>query len=212
MIFLQSSSIHLKKDWHNMGQLSRDILIDAAYNQYWLKGYSGTSVDAILREAQLPKGSFYHFFKSKKAIAIATIHERIVPKMKIFFSPHENDDPIDGLMLAIKNIATVDALLALGCPLNKLIRELLPQNDAELNNALINGYQEIHSLVAKQLKKGIDPGKLQGKNINMYADFVLSTTWGALSLGEKPVNKEHFLASMDLLHEYLNFLRIKKKV
>ncbi len=194
-----------------MSQKSRDILLDAAYEQFWIKGYSGTSVDSILQKAKLPKGSFYHFFKSKKAIAIATIQERIVPKMKhIFTPPQGDDDPIDAMILAISRIASVEKLLTRGCPLNKLIRELLPQNDAELNKALIDAYKEILLLVAEQLQKAIDSNLIQPKDSNELAKFILSTTWGALSLGEKPITKESFLASLELMHEYLNLLRIKK--
>jgi len=36
-------------------------------------GYNASGIDAILKEAKVPKGSFYHFFKSKEDLGIAVI-------------------------------------------------------------------------------------------------------------------------------------------
>ena len=41
-------------------------LLDAAYSLLLRKGYPATSVDEICDAAEVSKGSFYHFFKSRK--------------------------------------------------------------------------------------------------------------------------------------------------
>ena len=41
--------------------------------EIWERGYGATSVDAICERADVRKGSFYHFFKSKAALAVAAV-------------------------------------------------------------------------------------------------------------------------------------------
>ncbi len=44
-------------------------LMDAARTLIWENSYGSTSVDAICLKAGVRKGSFYHFFESKSALA-----------------------------------------------------------------------------------------------------------------------------------------------
>ena len=37
------------------------------------KGFDTTAIDEVLRRAEVPKGSFYHYFESKAAFGLATI-------------------------------------------------------------------------------------------------------------------------------------------
>lgn len=186
---------------------SRDILLNAAYQEFWVKGYNGTSVDSILIRAKLPKGSFYHHFKSKKDLVISVINERIVLKMKNHFTPAQEGDKIDNIVNAIRSISMINELLMYGCPLNKLIRELLPQNEPEINKALMNGYQEIKKLLVIEIDKMIEEKVIKLVNSDKLVNFILATTWGALSLGENPIPKESFLDTIEILHSYMNSLR-----
>ncbi len=56
----------------------------------WQKGYNAVTVDAICERAGVKKGSFYHFFESKAALAIAAMEyawqTRSRPGMDAVFS------------------------------------------------------------------------------------------------------------------------------
>ncbi len=58
-----------------MGRTSnaKDRLIEAIVELLWAGNYGGTSVDQICERAGVKKGSFYHFFESKTALALAGI-------------------------------------------------------------------------------------------------------------------------------------------
>ena len=56
---------------------SRAELIDAGVAVFAERGYSGASVEEVLRRAQLSKGTFYFNFKGKEDLFAAVIHERI---------------------------------------------------------------------------------------------------------------------------------------
>jgi TetR/AcrR family transcriptional repressor of nem operon len=60
-----------------MGRTSdaREKILRAAETLMELRGYSALSVADICRAAGVPKGSFYYFFESKEALAIAVLDE-----------------------------------------------------------------------------------------------------------------------------------------
>ncbi|MEM9025231.1 MAG: TetR/AcrR family transcriptional regulator, partial [Bacteroidota bacterium] len=50
-----------------------DFLLDRGTKLLWSKGYNGTSVNDIVKEAGIPKGSFYFYFNSKEDFAIKAL-------------------------------------------------------------------------------------------------------------------------------------------
>jgi TetR/AcrR family transcriptional regulator, transcriptional repressor for nem operon len=60
-----------------MGRTSdaRDKILTAARSLMELRGYCGLGVAEICKAAEVPKGSFYYFFDSKEALALAVIDE-----------------------------------------------------------------------------------------------------------------------------------------
>lgn len=67
--------MHMKK-----GEASRAKLIACAAELFWRQGYNATGLTEILQAADLPKGSFYFYFKGKRDLAAAVIeyYRRIV--------------------------------------------------------------------------------------------------------------------------------------
>lgn len=52
---------------------SRDQLIKTALELIWQSSYGAVSVDEICQKADVRKGSFYHHFESKAALAVSAI-------------------------------------------------------------------------------------------------------------------------------------------
>lgn len=61
-----------------MGRTSdtREQILSAAQSLIELRGYSALGVAEICKTAGVPKGSFYYFFESKEALALAVIDEQ----------------------------------------------------------------------------------------------------------------------------------------
>jgi len=66
-------------------------LLEATINALWERRYGSVSVDAICLRADVRKGSFYHFFKSKTELAVAALDHlwetRSRPAIDEIFSP-----------------------------------------------------------------------------------------------------------------------------
>ncbi|MER8157535.1 TetR/AcrR family transcriptional regulator [Streptomyces sp. NPDC094472] len=60
-----------------MGRTSdaKEKILDAAHSLIELRGYSALGVAEICKAADVPKGSFYYFFESKEALALAVLDE-----------------------------------------------------------------------------------------------------------------------------------------
>jgi TetR/AcrR family transcriptional repressor of nem operon len=52
---------------------TKDRIASTALDLFHANGYSATGVLDITRAAGVPKGSFYHFFESKEALAVETV-------------------------------------------------------------------------------------------------------------------------------------------
>src|SRR6202451_59122 len=79
---------------------SKTRLLNAALHVIRAKGYSATRVEDICEAAGLTKGSFFHHFDSKEALALAAADYWIEGTGALFASApyHAPADPLDRLL------------------------------------------------------------------------------------------------------------------
>ena len=75
------------------GDATREKLLKAAIGLFHEFGYNGTSVQDIVSEAKIPKGSFYNYFKSKEELAIAA-SDVFYPYALAFLELENNSSPV----------------------------------------------------------------------------------------------------------------------
>ncbi len=68
-------------------------LLDAALAVIRTKGYSAATVDDICRAAGVSKGSFFHYFRDKEALAIAAAEHFSAGAAALFAAAAYHDDP-----------------------------------------------------------------------------------------------------------------------
>ena len=51
----------------------KDEIVQAGLDMFLTKGFNATGIESILKEANVPKGSFYNFFASKEEFGLAAI-------------------------------------------------------------------------------------------------------------------------------------------
>ena len=54
---------------------TREAILKAAKRLILIKGYNATSVDDLLHDSGVGKGSFYHYFKSKEDLGYAILDD-----------------------------------------------------------------------------------------------------------------------------------------
>jgi TetR/AcrR family transcriptional repressor of nem operon len=92
----------LKMPWHRLQSRheSKTKLLDAALLVIRAKGYSATRIEDICETAGLTKGSFFHHFDSKEALALAAANYWIEGTSAMFAAApyHAHADPLDRLL------------------------------------------------------------------------------------------------------------------
>ncbi|XOB62086.1 TetR/AcrR family transcriptional regulator [Campylobacterota bacterium DY0563] len=173
---------------------TRDKLIDAAFLEIYTNGYHGASISSILKNAGVPKGSLYHFFKSKKELSLAVINERISPKMDKFFNFQENIDCsiFETLENIFKKMSDHELLIIHGCPLHRIMVEM-SSLDKDFDTLVISKFETFVNNLSSLLQKAIDKGELEGFNTHILARFFITSTWGEISLSPTIATKENFV-------------------
>lgn len=78
------------------GESTREKILDAAVRLFHEYGYNGTSVQDIVTAADVPKGSFYNYFKSKEELAIAA-SDVFYPYVLALLELENNSSPVGRL-------------------------------------------------------------------------------------------------------------------
>jgi TetR/AcrR family transcriptional regulator, transcriptional repressor for nem operon len=107
---------------------TKNRIIEAAMELFWLKGYGSTSIADILSRSQVNSGSLYHYFPSKQDLLVAvleTYRDGIGP-MLLEPAWAGVDDPIERIfaLLARYRQLIVDTDCTYGCPIGSLALEL----------------------------------------------------------------------------------------
>lgn len=136
------------------GENRKKELVKIAYNKFISKGYENTSVDEIIEEAKIAKGTFYYYFESKEQILEEVVNLMVengtIKANEILKSNNSIPEKIAGIIIAFspneKEITIRDTL-------NNNANIILHN---KLNNELIERMTPMLEEVAKEgNKKGI---------------------------------------------------------
>jgi len=187
---------------------TRDLILDVTFSQIYKNGYSATGLSLILRECNIPKGSLYYHFKSKKDLMIAMIKERLSPKMDLMFSfKNDNKDSIEIIFETLDKISENEKLVKYNCPLNRLNIEL-SNSDKDFDNELMKIFNNIQNRIDFLLEKAIENEEIEKIDVKSLSEFIITSTWGALSLSASQSTNLRFIQNTNHLKHYINSLKI----
>lgn len=185
---------------------SRDKLLDVAFNEIYQNGYTATSIDKILKQASMNKGSMYHFFKSKKELGLAVVNEKInsyiEDKYSVLLKYEENI--CEELLKLIKNRNNFD--FTCGCKLNNLMQELSPI-DEDFKVALEKVYLRFENIIEEVLIKAIKNGEIKHTDPKALSMFVVASIEGCLGTAKKSQDGNYFQTCISQLELFLNSLK-----
>jgi len=148
---------------------TRQKLIDTASNLLWTSSYGAVSVDDICKTADVKKGSFYHFFPSKQALAITAMEEYyahyIKPDMDRIFAANQ---PFETRLAAFADSILDEQRehlqkfgLVCGCPLAALASEMIGPEHQDIAAKASEMFgcckNYIHSAVKDAVDSGVIP-------------------------------------------------------
>jgi TetR/AcrR family transcriptional repressor of nem operon len=148
------------------------------------KGFTATGVEAILKQANVPKGSFYNFFSSKEEFSLAII-DRYVAERGEELRPIFNDESLPPLERVKKSFEILIAKFEVndcskGCLMGNLGQEMSDQfeNVRQRLEHSLQGWTKLLSrlLLQAQKEKSI-PADLDPE---MLAESLIASFQGAL--------------------------------
>lgn len=177
---------------------SREKLLDVAFEEFYHNGYATTSVDKILKQANMNKGSMYHFFKSKKELGLAVVNEKInayiEDKYSVLLNYEENI--CEEMMMMIKKRDNFD--FTCGCKLNNLMQELSPL-DKDFKVALEFVYTRFENIFEKVLDKAIAKNEISHNDTKALSMYIVASIEGCLGTAKKSQDGNYFTTCISQL-------------
>ncbi|MFZ2889467.1 TetR/AcrR family transcriptional regulator [Sulfuricurvum sp.] len=201
-----------------MKENMRDILIQTMFESLYHEGYNASNLNDLLKKAGTSKGGMYHYFSSKKELALESM--RIVGEGFIdhFWGGSFNryNNPIHALeaIFAALPSATIMGKCLFefkhGCPLNQMIQEMSAL-DEDFKILLESILDRWITLIAENLKKAQNGGIME-TSFEPYAmaQFIVASIEGTLTLMKVKQNSKLYEENMALLLQTLKILGYKQ--
>lgn len=190
--------------------LTRQKLIECAFEEIHRSGFRGASLEAILDSSGVTKGALYHHFSSKAELGHAVVDELVRPWVEENWKPAaEAENVIDAAIALCGRLTRTrsEKALSCGCPFNNLINEMSSVDEgfrARLKSIL----DDWRGGIVKSLRAGQTRGAVR-KDVEpaAAAAFIISAIEGSVGLAKANQSREFLEASMRGLVDYLEHLR-----
>ncbi|GAA3599906.1 TetR/AcrR family transcriptional regulator [Flavivirga amylovorans] len=142
-----------------------DFLLEKGIEILWSKGYNGTSVNDIVKAADVPKGSFYFYFESKEDFAVKAIEKYFnghFASSKVILEDR-SIDPMKRLLDFYEFRASLlkgEMECKMGCMACNLASEMAEHNE-KIRTAILVKEQTVLSLITSVIQEAQDLGKIK---------------------------------------------------
>src|SRR5579863_10428345 len=138
---------------------SRTRLLNAAEKTTYRYGFGSTAIADIAKEARVPLGNVYYYFKTKDEIADAIVELRVSRFKKLLQELDKADSPAERLCGFVQiKIENREGLARSGCPVGTLCSELQKHGGAVAKRSRVLFTEALAWMEAqfKALGKGAD--------------------------------------------------------
>ncbi|CZF79539.1 HTH-type transcriptional repressor NemR [Grimontia celer] len=174
-------------------QSTRQHILDVGYQLIVEKGFSNVGLAQLLNHAGVPKGSFYHYFKSKEQFGEALIEEYF-SQYQAKLDAHFSNPALNGFEKLMgywmKWIEVNDGMCgSQRCLVVKLSAEVSDLSES-MRISLLNGANRIVTVLADCVQIGIDDGSIQVSNAEKAASQLYQLWIGASLMSKLNQNVE----------------------
>jgi TetR/AcrR family transcriptional regulator, transcriptional repressor for nem operon len=191
--------------------VTRDKLLQAAFEEIYRRGFQAASLDTILAKAGVTKGALYHHFPDKASLGYAVVDEVVkgflLERWGVLEPPSR--DPVTTLQRILRRRAAnlTAHEVELGCPLNNLAQEMSPL-DQRFRRGVSATFDIWTAAVAKDLGRGQAEGTVR-KNVDprKIAAFVVASIEGSFGLAKSAQSAAMLRSNLEVLRWFLESLR-----
>jgi AcrR family transcriptional regulator len=192
------------------GDLTRQHIIEKAMQLFSVQGYFNTSIDSIVKAADLTKGGLYGHFRNKQEIWYAVYDECVrIWKRVVFQGVRDISDPLARIERVIENSLKNylgGGVFEGGCFLLNSLVELAGQSPS-MSNFVLAGFKSFAARLRLWLEEAEQKGMLrEGLNLDEIANFLVISLNGAAPLYAASQDPAVWQQTMAQLHLYLRCL------
>jgi len=187
---------------------TRDKIIFAAMELFWLKGFNSTSIADLLSRTQLNSGSLYHVFPSKQDVLIGVLEAYRDGIEEMLLEPAWGGvaDPIDKIFALLNGYRTmiVESDCTYGCPIGSLALEL-HEPDPLVRALLAQNFENWTAAIEKCLdaaERRVPPGT----DKRALAQFVLTAMEGGVMQARTHRDVAYFDRAVGQLRAHFDLL------
>lgn len=166
---------------------TRQHILEVGYELIVTKGFTSVGLSELLKTANVPKGSFYHYFKSKEHFGESLIQD--------YFAHYQADitelfssQSLSGYQALIQYFERWLEVDKGCCNANKCLIVKLSAEVSDLSEpmrlALRNGADKIIAAIAQCIEKGVNDGSINVKDSEKTAHQVYYVWVGASLLNK----------------------------
>src|SRR5271169_340341 len=165
---------------------TRELLLQAAFEEMYRSGYRSADLDAILAAAGVTKGALYYHFDDKEALGYAVLDEVMTSDLhqKWVHPLRSAKDPIDALVRIVQSESLKREDVRRGCPLLNLSQEMSGLDEG-FRRRTARVYKRWHDAMAQALREGQKRRVVRSDiNANETATFLMAAWEGYVVLGK----------------------------
>lgn len=181
-------------------------ILNVGYQLIVNNGFNGVGLSQLLKEADVPKGSFYHYFKSKEQFGEALIQhyfENYITKIESILVHGEGSHYQRILGYFSLWAKTEDGTCnAHKCLVVKLSAEVSDLSDP-MRQALLKGAEKVTQTIQHCVAGGVDDGSIKVENSQEVAQNLYSMWLGASLLSKLSQSPQSLESALSLTEQIL---------
>ena len=198
------------KTFFKLTKEKKERIINAAVNEFSKVPYEQSMISEIIKEAKIPRGSFYQYFKDKKDLYLHVIDIIKEEKLKYLSETLKNPENLnfidmirtlykDGVEFAVKNPKYVQIL-------DVLLKNKNEFYDSLIKTSIKNAEEIYSSLIEKDkenglIKKDIDTSTLAKLTVELTSNISIEE----LNLEDKEESYNRMLDRCDKIFKIIEF-------
>jgi TetR/AcrR family transcriptional regulator, transcriptional repressor for nem operon len=190
---------------------TRRLLLQAGFQEIYLRGFQSASVDNILKDTRVTKGAFFHHFPSKTALGYAVVDEVISSMISAQWERdyEKEKNPLQAILDSFEGgIRFLEQQpVNLGCPLNNLAQEMSPMDRGfrDKTRRVFEKWMRIYEGALRAAKKrGLVRKSL---NTREAAFSLVAMVEGTLSLAKNSQDPKDLWTGLRSVRDYFRGLK-----